>query len=300
MPLHQIDLNLLVALDALLRERSVTRAGARVGLSQPAMSSALARLRRLFGDELLVRAGREYHLTLVAQELVAPVHQIITLVEQTLDRRPAFDPATDQRDFSIAASDYALFLLLRPLLERLEREAPGVTLQFHPFRASAPEMVEQEMFDLVIQPHRPEFGLPAQVLFHDRWVCAVSADHPEVGDTLTVEQYRALPHLAYSAVTARRAGLGDQQVDALHLNRHVVATTESFLLLPYLLHGTRMVTLVHERMGERVRESAGIKLLEPPMPLHGIAEAIYWHPRRTVDPAHQWLRRLLGDVAADL
>src|SRR4051812_11588011 len=124
MNLSQVDLNLLVALDALLSERNVTRAGERVGLSQPAMSSALSRLRRLFQDELLVREGRVYELTLLAQELRDPLQNILEMIDQTIEKKPAFDPAVDKRTFTIVASDHMAFLVLQPLVRRLTMEAP--------------------------------------------------------------------------------------------------------------------------------------------------------------------------------
>lgn len=300
MNLSRVDLNLLPALDALLRERNITRAGQQIGLSQPAMSSALARLRRLFDDEILVRAGREYHLTALARELEEPLREIMGLIEGAIERRPRFDPATDHRAFSIAASDYAALMLLQPALERIGAEAPGVTLQLHPFRAPLPEMLERGEVDLFIVPRQTTITFPGETLFTDRWVCAVCANHPEIGERLSLQTYLELPHLAYAVDAPQRIGLGDKQVDALNVKRRVFATFESFLLLPFLLRGTRLVTLIHERLGLRVREAAGIKLLDPPFPMEGIAEAMFWHPRSNADPGLQWLRKLLAEVASTL
>src|SRR5919202_1020063 len=134
MNLRQINLNLLVALHALLVHRNVTRAADQVGLTQSAMSGELRRLRGLFGDELLVRIGREYHLTPLAEELAPPVAEIIAAVEQTFSRRLSFEPRTDQRSFSIAMTDYAMLVLMQPLLLRLAREAPRVALHIHPLQ----------------------------------------------------------------------------------------------------------------------------------------------------------------------
>ena len=130
--LRKYDLNLLVALHALLRERSVTRAGERLGLSQSAMSSELRRLRQMFGDDLLVRVGRQNHLTALARELVEPVEQIVTAIGQTISRRPSFEPASETRTFTISMSDYAAWALLHPLVQRLQEEAPGITVHVHP------------------------------------------------------------------------------------------------------------------------------------------------------------------------
>src|SRR4051812_45004924 len=132
MNLRNVDLNLLVVLDALLAERNVSRAGRRLGLSQPAASSSLARLRKMFGDPLLVRQGREFTLTAEAERLVQPVREILNLVERTIEQRPEFDPSTDRRTFSISASDYATLVLLSPFVRAAAAEAPGVTIHVLP------------------------------------------------------------------------------------------------------------------------------------------------------------------------
>jgi LysR family nod box-dependent transcriptional activator len=298
MNVGQVDLNLLVALDALLRERSVTRAGERIGLSQPAMSSALARLRRLFADDLLVRTGRDYQLSALAQELEPAVRQIMGLIEATLVRRPDFRPATDERVFSIAASDYATLVVLQPALERIGREAPHVTLHLHPLGPGPGAQLEHAEVDLVIAPRQLDLPFPCETLLTDRWVCAVAADHPDAGNSLTIEQYLALPHLVFASNGDRRMGLADRQVNALGLQRRVLATFESFVLLPFLLRGTRLVTLVQERLVERVCASAGVRLLDPPFEIEEVTEAVYWHPRNASDGALQWLRALIANVAS--
>src|SRR5215208_4035317 len=166
MNLAQIDLNLLVSLDALLTERHVTRAADRVGLSQPAMSSALARLRVMFGDELLVRVGREYQATALAHDLEEPLGQLLQLAEETVQRRPSFDPASDKRVFTIVASDYSAYLALRPLLTLVSKEAPGVTIQIR--RAATPELERSEAalkLGLWPSPSLDDADLPHEVLF---------------------------------------------------------------------------------------------------------------------------------------
>src|SRR5271165_3577953 len=175
MNLAQVDLNLLVALDALLRERSVTRAGKRIGLSQSAMSAVLARVRELFGDQLLVRVGREYQLTPVALGLTEPVQEILGLVERTIRDRSPFEPKTAQRQFTIAAADYALAVIVQPLLERLAEGAPGVSLRFRPLQEDMPRLLGLRRVDLAILPAGALEGFPSQELFRDEWACAVWA-----------------------------------------------------------------------------------------------------------------------------
>jgi LysR family transcriptional regulator, nod-box dependent transcriptional activator len=168
--LSSVDLNLLVALDAVLAEKNITKAGERLGVTQPTMSHTLARLRRLFDDELLIRIGREYELTPLAQELREPVRDILKNIELALERRPAFNPGTDERTFTIAASDYATYLVFQPALERIQDEAPGVRLEVHPLYESRRAEVESGDIDLAIWPSAIGPDLPHQVLFTDRWV----------------------------------------------------------------------------------------------------------------------------------
>src|SRR5579883_656646 len=165
--LRKYDLNLLVALDALLRYRSVTRAGERIGLTQSAMSGELRRLRRMFGDPLLVRVGREYQLTALASELIEPVQDVIARIERTIGHRTSFNPAAESRRFSVAMSDYAMLLLLQPLLRRVGLEAPGITVEVHPFEEQIPRLLGQRTADLVIGPAFDLAGTHAERLFSD-------------------------------------------------------------------------------------------------------------------------------------
>ncbi|MQA84133.1 MAG: LysR family transcriptional regulator [Streptosporangiales bacterium] len=299
--LSSVDLNLLVALDALLAERSVTRAGQRLSLSQPAMSAALARLRRLFGDPLLVRDGRTLRPTPLAESLAEPVRGILTRVEDTLAHRLRFDPASDARTFSVIASDYVTVVLLRPLFERLAVRAPQVRVAVTPLGPEFQEQIRRDEADLLIVPREvadKAGDLPSETLFVDRFVCAVWRDHPAVGATMTVEQLGALPYLTYGAPAL--ASFVDIQLDALGVTRQVEVTTQSFAIAPFLLRGTRLFAMVQERLANEVAEAANIRLLEPPLDLSPITEAMFWHPRHSSDPAHRWLRTQIAELAATL
>jgi LysR family nod box-dependent transcriptional activator len=295
MSLSQMDLNLLVALDALLREKNVTKAGEAVGLSQPAMSSALARLRRLFGDELMVRVGRDYHLTPLGLELRGRISEILHLIEETVEHRPEFNPRTDARRFKIAASDYATFLVLQPLLERVFLDAPGVSFEILPLPG-----IDQLMtgdVDLGIWPAEVpnSEAFSSQVLFYDKWACAVWSGLPDVGDTLTMEKYLSLPQLSYGP-----SSTAETAFNKMALERRVEMTMQSFFLLPFMLQGTHLVTLMHERLGKKMAEVADIRLLEPPFTTPVVSESMHWHPSRTSDPGHTWLREQLTAVASEL
>ncbi len=303
MNLRNVDLNLLVILDALLTERNVSRAGERIGLSQSAMSAALARLRDIFHDPLLVRVGRDLVLTRNAEDLIVPLKEALGKIEQTLMRRPGFDPATDARTFSISASDYAGLILLTPLVRMIANEAPNVTVHLLPRARDAARVLHTNQADIVIEPVEL-FGhsdYPSSLLLTDRWLCAVDAHHPDIrGDVLTEQCFLALPHLVYGIGNDRQLNLADQHLADLGIRRRIEVTVESFLLNPFMIEGTRLVSLVLQRAAERLLGSADIKLLESPIAVPDIHEAMYWHPRHTTDPGHIWLRDQLQSVAAAL
>ncbi|WP_210337856.1 LysR family transcriptional regulator [Bradyrhizobium sp. CCBAU 51765] len=303
MNLRSVDLNLLVVLDALLTERNVSRAGERIGLTQSAMSAALSRLRELFDDPLLVRFGRGLELTRNAEELIVPVRETLDRIEQTLSKKAHFDPAENARSFSISASDYAVLVLLTPLVRALATEAPNVTVHLLPRARDPGRMLQTGQADLVIEPSElfGDAGFPSMPLLSDRWLCAADVQHPHIAkNCLTHEQFLELPHLVYGIGIDRQLNLADQRLSEMGIQRRIQVTVESFLLVPFLIEGTPLISLVLEREVRALHSCPKLKLFEPPIALPDIHEAMYWHPRHTNDPAHAWLRNRLRDVAADL
>jgi LysR family transcriptional regulator, nod-box dependent transcriptional activator len=301
--LRNIDLNLLVVLDALLSERNVSRAGQRIGLSQSAMSAALSRLRELFHDPLLVRVGRELALTRNASDLIVPIQETLARIEQTLLQRPAFDPKTDARTFSISASDYAGLVLLTHFVRTIAVEAPNVTVHLLPRSREAARLIQADQVDIIIEPSElfGETEFPSSPLMADRWLCAVDAKNPHVRKkAMTQKQFLELPHLVYGIGTDRQLNLADQHLARLGVKRRIDVTVESFLLVPFLLQGTQLVSLILERAAKRLAQTTHIKTLEPPFELPDIHERMYWHPRHTTDSGHRWLRERLKTVAAAL
>ena len=211
MDLASVDLNLLVAFDALMDERSVTRAASRLSLSQPGMSNTLARLRKLFGDPLLVREGMALVPTPRAEALREPVREALGLIQQALAGRPGFDPARDRATFTVSCSDYSLLMLIGPLVRQLAAAAPGLTIQVLPRAPDPVRLLRDGDADLVIEPAEimPGVTLPSQRLFADRWVCCVWAGTAEVGDEMTMEAYLRLGHLVYSAVRGHPVSIVD-------------------------------------------------------------------------------------------
>jgi len=300
MNFSQVDLNLLVALEAILTEKHLTRAGERLGLSQPTMSHTLARLRRMFDDELLVRVGREYYLTPLAADLVGPLRDILKNIEQTIERRPVFDPQKDGRSFIISASDYATYLVLQPAIEVIESQAPGVSIQIRPLSRQATDDLIAGDIDLVIWPTALGPDLPHEVLFKDRWVAVAWSGHPDVDESLSMEEYLRQPHVVYGTGLQDISGLADQAVYSVHPEARITVTTSSFFLMPFLLGRSRLIALQHERLARRLASMADIKVLTLLFDTPSIEEAMYWHPRVTADPAHRWLRSVLKESAAVL
>jgi LysR family nod box-dependent transcriptional activator len=297
--LRQVDLNLLVTLDALLRERNVTRAGREVGLSQPAMSTALGRLRQLFDDPLLVRVGREYRLTPLASDLMAPLQAALASLEQTLGGNGAFDPSAAQREFRIAAADYTIAVLLQPLVARLAKIAPGVRVHLRTAGTNVAKQLAAGHIDLSVQPVGSLADFPSQSLFSESWICAVWKGNTEVGEELTREQWSRLSHASFG-LGRSGAFLADLQLGPLAVERTRAVIAESFLAVPLLLRNTNMVALLPRRLAELLRASAEIRLMAPPVQLPDFVEAMTWSPLFNADAGHQWLRRELSDVAKQL
>jgi DNA-binding transcriptional LysR family regulator len=299
--LNGVDLNLLVALDALLAERNVTRAAQRLSIGQPAMTAALNRLRKLFDDPLLSREGGDLLATPLAETLVRPVQDAIRAIHSVLGARGAFDPRVDHRTFTVVASDYVGLVLLRPLLQQLSRESPRVRLLVRPVTPGFLSDLRRDQIDLAVVPREivPErVELPRVELFQDRYVCAVDAGNQAVEDRLTTEEFARLPHLASGDGVL--PALGQRQVGALGLSTAAEISTQTSLLTPFLLAGTDLIALLLERLGRQLQGAAGIRLVEPPVPLQTITETMYWNPRRADDPSHRWLRAQVQQVAGVL
>jgi DNA-binding transcriptional LysR family regulator len=299
MELARIDLNLLVALDALLQERSVTRAGERLALTQPTMSGALARLRALFGDELLIRTGRTMTPTPLAETLERPVRTILSQIEETILARAEFDAAADVRTFRVLATDYTALVFIRSLVSSLERVAPGIRLRLEPGGLEDPGgRLQRGEIDLAIVPTRfsEPTNLPSQPLFTDRFVAVAWRSNAEVSDPLTWDEFHKLPYLSY------RLGSVPSMVDALleelgH-GRQLDAVVEGFVVGALLIRGTRQITFLQERLAQTLREVGELRLLVPPLDIPPLVETMVWHPR--ADPAHRWLRDHVAAVASQL
>jgi DNA-binding transcriptional LysR family regulator len=297
-----IDLNLLIALGALLEERNLTRAGEKTNMSQPAMSGALARLRRHFGDELLARDGRQYQLTPLAQRLLPDVRDALRQVERTLEARPEFDPVTSARTFSLAMSDYAVTVLVDSLLRRVQELAPGVGLTVNPI---PPDMQETDrgllQHDVIIAPLGFSFPGESEEIFRDRYVCLVDPGNARLaGGALSLADFAELPQAVATFGQRDVVNQAEMALAALGIPRHVQVTTVGWLPLPFVVAGTDLVAVVPERLARRVAGTAGVTVCEPPFGTIDLIEAVWWHSTRSGDQAVRWLRSIAAEVASGL
>ncbi|HWU09259.1 MAG TPA: LysR family transcriptional regulator [Streptomyces sp.] len=299
MNLARLDLNLVVALRALLEERNVTRAGQRIGLSQPAMSAALARLRRHFDDDLLARAGGHYELTALGQVLLGRTSTAYDLLERLFASQADFDPARESREFVLAGSDYAVAVFGTELARVVHEEAPGIRLRFTQTPATVVDDTATLLSatDGLLMPHGVISGFPATDLYDDRWVFLVAEDHPGVEDKLTRGDLARLPWVTYQRTYDAPAV---RQVGMLGVEPRVEVSVDSFQLLPLLVAGTRRVALIQARLARLLAPLSAVRTVEPPYEAVPLREALWWHPVHTHDAAHIWLRETAERVGAGL
>src|SRR4051812_41948485 len=296
--LASLDLNLLVSLDALLQERSVTKAAARMGLSQPALSASLARLRRHFGDELLTRVGNEYRLTPLAVQLRELARLALSGIERVFDAQPAFDPASSSREFSLLVSDYIVAVLGDTIAGLFAEEAPNARLRLSANTPTAVDRAEQILLstDLLILPHGFVTDLSHCDLYRDEWVCIVAAENPVVTDGLTVEDLERLPWVVtFHGPTA--ATPASRQMRMRGIEPHVQVITENFLTVPGLVAGSNRVALLQRKLVDLLPLNVGIRALPCPVEVGQLVEAMWWHPVFDDDPEHAYLRNLVQRAA---
>ena len=299
--IRRIDLNLLVALDALLEEQSVTRAADRLALTQPTVSAMLARLRKLFGDPLFVRTQRGILPTPRAAEL-APVLKKCLAEARGLIADSGFDAATDELTAAISANDYIQSTLLVPYFRRLRREAPNARLAVRsPQFSDMAAMLADAEIDLVITttPEIPQADLRSRLLYSERYVCVVRSEHPlKAKRAVTLDQFCRYPHAMVSPTEGRFVGPVDRALAEAGRRRRVVLAAPGFLVLPEILKTDDLIAVVPERV--LCGRMSGFRTFAPPVAVPGFDVVMLWHERLHKDPAHRWLRELLAAVAEAL
>ena len=299
MNVQDLDLNLLRAFDAVLQERSVTGAAARLRLTQPAVSNALSRLRALFGDPLFVRTPAGMDATPFARELGEPVRQALALLESALAHGPGFDPATATRAFRFYMSDLGQIEFLPPLIERVQRVAPGVRLEAVAMEVEdIGDSLAAGALDLAVG-FLPGLGPPVRrkQLFRDPYVCLMRRDHPRIGKTLTRKNFTEASH----ALVSYRGGhrVIEEALERAGLARRIALRVPHFTVVPMVLERTDLILTLPARVA-RVFESRGnFKALPPPVTIPPADVGVHWHERFDADPGNRWLREQLLELFTD-
>jgi DNA-binding transcriptional LysR family regulator len=298
MDLGGLDLNLLVALDALFAEKSVSRAGERLHLSQSATSGALARLREVFHDPLLVQVGRRMVMTPVAEALVEPVRNFLLQAEAILNNDPVFDPGSSTRKFRILMSDYVETVLLAEALPRIEQFAPGIRFEFISNVEGGFDALDRGEIDLSISPSiRLSKEHPSEPLFDDDFTCVVWSGNTLVKSSVSLDEYLNMGHVVVRFGKNQELTTFDEWfLERYGHERRVEIVTTAFNMVPHLLVGTSRIATLHRRLVVSYQRYLPLKAIKPPFDIPVLRESMQWHKSRDRDPATSWLRSLLKSV----
>ena len=293
--IRTLDLNLLKTLDALLDERSVTRAAQRLSLTQPAVSGMLNRLRDYFDDPLFSRTPHGIVPTLRAQQLAAPVKQILSDIDILL-KPTQFDPLTAALTFTVAATDYALKAVIVPFIAALRVRAPGIRVRVIPVEpVLLTTQFEQGKIDLaLLTPDSTPDNLHSWALYDEEYVCLMRHAHPDAGQPLTLDRFCALEHVLVSYVGESFWGVTDEALASVGRQRQIGLSVSSFLVLPDILAISDMIAVVPARLAY---DDTRMHVLPPPLPITGFTKSMAWHERTHRDAAHQWLRNLVHETS---
>ncbi|HEY8242077.1 MAG TPA: LysR family transcriptional regulator [Casimicrobiaceae bacterium] len=300
MELRDVDLNLLVVFDQLLVHRRMNAVAQALGVTQPAVSNALARLRRLLGDELFLRTSSGMEPTAFAQRLAEPVGAALGALHSALNQQATFDPGTSARTFVLAMTDIGEIYFMPPLMRTLARIAPGVSIStVRNAAATLKEDLETGRVDLALGL-LPDLkaGFFQRRLFRHRYVCMFRRGHPLAKGRVTMAEFCAADHVVVVA-----AGTGHNRVDTLlddaGVHRRIRLRVPHFVAVGHILAETDMIATVPERFARRVAEPFGLSFAPHPAKLPEIQINAFWHARLHRDPANQWLRTLVVDTFAE-
>jgi len=298
--IYAIDLNLLLALQVLLEENSVTRAAARFGLTQSAMRRNLAKLREQLDDPLLVRTRHGMRPTPRAAALRDPLRRLVADATAIVDLHVEFDPSTSKRAFVLSASDYVEAVLLPPLLEELGRVAPGIDIAARTINRYVADNLEDGQIDLAVGPiwGMDHPGLRKQKLHQEDFRCVVRPDHPVASSELDLDRYCDLSH-ALAAPLEQPGGIVDAALARLDRKRRVALTVPSFLVVGHAVARSDLIATLPRRIAEHFAETLGLISMEPPLDVPSFSVSQFWHERRQRDPAHVWFRGVIRSLLGD-
>lgn len=294
---RRIDLNLLVVFDAIYKARNLTAAGEAIGLSQPAMSHALARLREMFNDPLFVKLPRGLQPTPYADEVAPTVLEGLATVRRSLDKA-GFDPASSRRVFRFAMTDIGEWVLLPPLARTLNSVAPGISI--HTSQPAVRELREgmaSGEIDLALG-FIPQLaaGFRQQVMYRSAYACVVRDGHPVIRDSITLKQYREANHvLPYSSATAHGETI-EKALLSPGVRGRIATRVTHFLAIPAILAGTDLIATIPRNLAESFGRLMRVRVLAPPVELPGFEIKLYWHERRHLEPGNRWLRGICAQL----
>ncbi|MBD8893306.1 LysR family transcriptional regulator [Roseibium litorale] len=300
MRFKNLDLNLLVALDTLIRVRNVSRAAEEVFITQSAMSNALGRLRSYFDDPLLIQVGRSMELSPLAASLEQPLRDIIVRIEAAVVSTPSFIPEETSRSINFVVSEYTLNTLMPAFLQKTALLAPGLKINFKPQQNYPHVLLEQGEADLLIAPSVfCSASHPTQVLFQDPLCCVVSAETELENGKLTEATFLSSGHVTMQPPNGGES-YATRVCDQLGIKIRVDVTTYSFVSLPLLVRGTDRIAIVQKSLASQMVALGGIKIAEPPVALPPLEQSIQWHSYRSRDPAILWIREQINEAAGIL
>lgn len=294
-----LDLNLLVAFDALMATRSVSRSAERLNLSQPAMSAALSRLREYFGDELLQLQGKRMHPTPFADELMPQVRASLLGLETMLSRSPHFDPRTSQRSFKVVTSDYVFASLIVPLVAQLTRDAPGIRIDCTLPHPGTVQELEEGKIDITITPEYVIGGHHlSYMLYEEPQVVAGWSGNPALADgTITEDAFFAAGHIAVVLGGGQALSYADRTLELMGRNRTIEATVAIFTAVPWLIEGTNRLSVMHARLAQQLQGRFAITSAPMPFEMPAMKQMLSYHPGRKDDAGLTWLRGQIEAIA---
>lgn len=299
MRFNRLDLNLLVALDALLTECSITKAAHRLNLSPSATSNALARLREYFDDELLVQVGRRMEPTPRAQGLQEAVRDVLVRVDSAIAIQPEFDPSKSDRVFRIFVSDYTQMIFVPHVLALASAERCTARFELLAQVSNPHRSLERGEADLLIIPRGfLSADHPQETLYTEDFVCVVWRDSTLARGDLTFERYLAAGHVLMQPSGNFGDSFETWFVKRYGVTRRVAVTSYGFSALPAMVVGTELIATVHTRLARALQPAWPIELRPPPLPITAMEQGLQWHKYRTQDPGLVWLRGLLRRAVA--
>jgi DNA-binding transcriptional LysR family regulator len=298
MRFNRLDLNLLVALDALLTDKNITYAARRLNLSQSATSGVLARLRDYFGDALLVQVGRTMVLTPMAVNLAGSVRNVLLQIQSTIAVQPGFNAANSNRHFKVVASDYPISVVLASAARSMHLEAPNVTLEMVMPGDQVPGVIERGEADMLIMPAQYlSEGHPIEPLYEETYSCVVWSENTQVSDSVTLAQYMALGHVTTVFGNKRQPSLEEWFLKSSALSRRIEVTTNNFNTLPLLIVGTHRMATMHTRLARIFAQTLPLRIVPVPVEFPSMIWSMQWPRHLDSEAAHVWFRGLVKNAS---